>query len=85
MSDDSLDTATEQYPPDPSEMAYQFEMAVDEADTFEDVRWVVWMFDALEKEDWKNARYRGFVLSEKGFDTLVWAIDNRYGRWLNDE
>lgn len=77
---------TEQYPPDPDEVIRgACENAIEEADRFDDVRWIVWTYDALEKEDWQNARYRGFVLSEKGFDTLVGAIDNHYGRWLNDE
>lgn len=71
-------------PPRPSEMEDEFEAALDRAESFEDVRWLVWLYDALETEEWRDARWRAAVLSHKGYGSLVYAVDYHYGRWLSD-
>lgn len=71
------------FPPDPSVIENEFDDARRESETFEDIRWLVWLYDALENENWKDAQWRGSVLSSKGYRSLIQSVDGHYGEWLN--
>jgi len=73
-----------QYPPDASVAEDEFHQATRDADNFEDVRWMVWLFDALDDQEWENALWRASVLHQKGYTELVTTVDRHFGRWIDE-
>lgn len=77
--------ATDARPPRPQDIEDAFMDAIEDADSMEDARWVVWLYDALESGDRENAKWRGSVLWQKGYNDLVHAVDAEFGGWLDGD
>lgn len=88
--------SSHEYPPEPTQLEPFFQTTIEKyTSDFETVRWLVWLFDALESEEWESVKYRTWVLIQQAdvddalpearVNRLANKIDAKYGRWLGDE